>query len=147
LLARDYRGVMPPCQELFRETCPPGRMGNKIPPPPGFGERLRRALKESGLTEASLAEKVGADNSTVNRWLSEERFPSWGKLMRVAQEIHCTTDYLLGMPKAEGPPPRQVNPAVVEAVRLLAERIDGAGDAAAAVAAALALPPPKKKRT
>lgn len=38
-------------------------------------ERLRAALLESDLTPADLAEKVGADPKTVERWVTQNRMP------------------------------------------------------------------------
>lgn len=38
-------------------------------------QRLRNALAISGLTQATLAERVGVDTKSVERWITQERLP------------------------------------------------------------------------
>ena len=40
-----------------------------------FGEQLRKAREEKGMTQQSLAEKVYVTRQTVSRWEGGERYP------------------------------------------------------------------------
>lgn len=112
----------------------------------GFRERLRLALNNAGLSQAEAARRMGVDSGAVSRWLTQGRLPRLESLIEIARVLGTSLDYLVGLPNAQPPPPREVNPAVVEAVRRLAEKIDETGSAAEDVAAALALPPRKRRR-
>lgn len=44
-------------------------MAYSDPPPEDFGARLKRLAKERGLSNKALAEKTGAHETTVSRWM------------------------------------------------------------------------------
>jgi transcriptional regulator with XRE-family HTH domain len=50
-------------------------------------ERLRSAMLEHGLTNATLAEKVGVDATTVERWITTGRPPYRKTRYKVATEL------------------------------------------------------------
>jgi len=57
-------------------------------------ERLRAALLERGLTPAALAEQIGVDTKTVERWISKEREPYRKHRYAVASALKTDETYL-----------------------------------------------------
>ena len=55
-------------------------------------ERARR-----GLTVEELAEKIGVNRSTVNRWETGQSAPTADSLVRLAQFFQATPEYLMGI--------------------------------------------------
>lgn len=41
-----------------------------------FAERLKELMKEEGLNQVRLAEKVGVKQNTISAWLSKKKEPS-----------------------------------------------------------------------
>lgn len=58
-----------------------------------FAERLRELMKEQGLNQVKLAERVGVKQNTVSAWLLKKKEPS---LWLVADYFDVETDYLIG---------------------------------------------------
>lgn len=61
-----------------------------------FAERLRELMKEQGLNQVKLAERVGAKQNTVSAWLLKKKEPSLTSLWLVADYFGVETDYLIG---------------------------------------------------
>jgi transcriptional regulator with XRE-family HTH domain len=63
-----------------------------------FVRRLREARKQAGLTQSQLAQKVGVELKTYNRWeaLNNGTEPRGGNLERLTAALGITRDYLLG---------------------------------------------------
>lgn len=61
-----------------------------------FGEVLRELRTDKGFSQAQLAKKIGVSNSMVALYETGDRFPSLDTLLRVAQFMKVSTDYLLG---------------------------------------------------
>lgn len=61
---------------------------------PGFGERLRSALREVGMNQLALATKVGKAPSSVTRWLRGE-IPEIRTLRLVASAVRQPMAYLI----------------------------------------------------
>lgn len=57
-------------------------------------ERLRAAVLTSDLSIHSLAEHVGVDPKTVERWISKDRVPHRSHRIRAAQVLHQDDAYL-----------------------------------------------------
>lgn len=58
-------------------------------------ERLLRAIKESGVTQAEIARKMGVQGSDVTRWVTPKAYavePGTDKLEKIAKIIGCSTD-------------------------------------------------------
>lgn len=61
-----------------------------------FGEILRKLRTDKGYSQAQLAKKIGVSSSMVALYETGDRFPSLETLLRVAQFMKVSTDYLLG---------------------------------------------------
>lgn len=61
-----------------------------------FAERLRELMKEQGLNQVKLAERVGVKQNTVSAWLLKKKEPSLTSLWLVADYFGVETDYLIG---------------------------------------------------
>ena len=64
------------------------------------GRRIRTLLKSSGMSQRELAERVGATESAVSKYISGEREPRAEVLANIATALGTTVEYLLG--KSEG---------------------------------------------
>ncbi len=64
-----------------------------------FGTRLKELRKNAGLTQAQLGERLGLTKSVISFYELQERSPSPGVLIKLAEVFHVSTDYLLGMEK------------------------------------------------
>ena len=62
-----------------------------------FGERLKMLRTEAGMTQNQLADRLGISKSVISYYELKERNPSPEILIRLAEIIHVTTDYLLGI--------------------------------------------------
>lgn len=62
-----------------------------------FAERLKSARIAAGLTQQSLADKVGITLRGYCRWESGQTEPSFGTVVEVCRILDVTSDYLLGL--------------------------------------------------
>ena len=60
-----------------------------------FGEKLKAARKESGLSQEQLAEKMSVSRSAVAKWESDNGMPDVNNLKVMAQLLDVSVDYLL----------------------------------------------------
>lgn len=60
-----------------------------------FGEQLRKAREEKGMTQQSLAEKVYVTRQTVSRWEGGERYPDLVTVKKLAQVLGVDAGFLL----------------------------------------------------
>lgn len=66
-----------------------------------FGEALGERLAvsfERTLTQRSLADRVGVNESTVSLWISGRIPDAWQRLRQVCEAAGASADYLLGLP-------------------------------------------------
>lgn len=49
-----------------------------------LGEKIRQAIKEAGLTQQKLADKIGTTNPVVNVWVTGKRNPTTASLKKIA---------------------------------------------------------------
>lgn len=65
--------------------------------PSTFGRRLKKARATRGLTQAQLARKAGVSATMISHFETGERqFPSADNLVKIANSLNVSTDYLLG---------------------------------------------------
>ena len=60
-----------------------------------FGEKVKEARKEAGLSQEQLAEKLSVSRSAVAKWESGKGMPDVGNLKVMAQLLGVSVDYLL----------------------------------------------------
>lgn len=61
-----------------------------------LGEKIASARKEKGMTQEMLAEQLGVTRQAVARWETGINYPGFWALGVLADEMHCTVDYLMG---------------------------------------------------
>ena len=61
-----------------------------------FGERLREILKEQKITQDKLKKALPVSGSVLYKWLSGKSFPSTASLIRLAEYLDCSVDFLIG---------------------------------------------------
>ncbi|MBQ6389386.1 MAG: helix-turn-helix transcriptional regulator [Mogibacterium sp.] len=60
-----------------------------------FGEKLKEARKEAGLTQEQFAEKMSVSRSAIAKWESDKGLPDVNNLKMMAQLLGVSVDYLL----------------------------------------------------
>jgi len=60
-----------------------------------FNERLKKIKYDRRLTNLQIAEMSGVSETAVRKWINGA-MPSGDILLRIADELECSTDYLLG---------------------------------------------------
>ena len=65
-----------------------------------IGKRIAEQRKESGLTQAQLAEKINGKRETINYWENGSRDIKSGNIVLLAEVLGVSIDWLLGMPNA-----------------------------------------------
>ncbi len=61
-----------------------------------FAERLRELMKEQGLNQVRLAQKIGVKQNTISAWLLKKKEPCIFSLWQVADYFEVSVDYLIG---------------------------------------------------
>lgn len=61
------------------------------------GERIKQRRKDKALTQSGLAQVLGVGTEYVGRWERGVYNPSAEQIIRLAQVLDCTTDWLLGL--------------------------------------------------
>lgn len=61
-----------------------------------FPERLKEMRLKRGLTQKELGEKVGVKQNTFTNWENGKREPNFDNLIKLADALDTSTDYLLG---------------------------------------------------
>ncbi len=60
-----------------------------------LGERIKQLRKEHGWSQAELGERLGTDSQRVSRYENERITPSIDMLVRLAQTLDVSVDYLV----------------------------------------------------
>ena len=60
-----------------------------------FGEKLKEARKEAGLSQEQFAQKLSVSRSAVAKWESDRGMPDVNNLKTMAQLLDVSVDYLL----------------------------------------------------
>ena len=74
-------------------------MSKSTSPSETFRKRLLAAREMRQLTQAQLAEKAGLAAAAISHFETGGRKPSFENLVKVAEALSVTTDYLLGREK------------------------------------------------
>ncbi len=62
-----------------------------------FGERVKQALKEAGITQKQMARQLNVQTSTLCEWLNDHNEPPMQMIVDIAVFLEVSTDYLLGI--------------------------------------------------
>ena len=60
-----------------------------------FSERLSQLIKESGMTQTQVAEKLGVSQASVNFWINGRNDPKGKELFAISKLFGCSIDWLL----------------------------------------------------
>lgn len=62
-----------------------------------FKDRVRELRKQRNVSQAKLAMAVDVDKSSVSKWESGDRLPSWDVAQRIANYFSVSLEYLMGI--------------------------------------------------
>ena len=62
----------------------------------GFSERLKESRKKARLTQVEIAEKLGISQPAYASWERGAKKPTQENLVKLAQVLNVTIDYLVG---------------------------------------------------
>lgn len=62
-----------------------------------FPERLKELRIEKNLSQGKLGEFLAVDHRTISNWEKGTRQPDFDMLIKIAEVLEETTDYLLGV--------------------------------------------------
>ena len=70
-----------------------------------FEERLLETRKNRGMSQETLAEKIGVSRQAVSKWETGEAQPDYARLIALADALEVSLDYLCGRePRVENVP-------------------------------------------
>ena len=61
-----------------------------------FQERLRAVMKEQKITHQKMIETMPVSSSVLYKWVSGKSLPNAETLIRIANFLECSVDYLIG---------------------------------------------------
>ncbi len=88
-----------------------------------IGERLRKMRKMRGLTLKEVADRVGVARSTYSGYESNYRQPPIEVLVKLADALKTSTDYLLGL--TDNPYPKEPTRNIKELLKEEDLHLDG----------------------
>lgn len=59
--------------------------------------RLREAIRQSGLTQAEIARRLGVTSNTVNKYMKANKFPSLETFANLCEILDVSSDDILGL--------------------------------------------------
>jgi transcriptional regulator with XRE-family HTH domain len=84
-----------PCKTALKNRGSRG-MSSKSRGVPGLGRRVAETRLHRGWSQAEVARRMGKQNSqTISEWERDVSAPSAGELMKLAEALEVTTDWLL----------------------------------------------------
>ena len=69
-----------------------------------FGNRLRQLLDERNISQAHFADRIGVSRSRMNNYVAQRSEPDYATLIRIANTLDTTIDFLLGKSEYQGFP-------------------------------------------
>lgn len=60
-----------------------------------LGQKLKALLKDNGMTQEDLAERLEVSRQAVGKWVNDKGIPEVGKLVQISDLFGVSTDYLL----------------------------------------------------
>ena len=75
-------------------------------------ERIFNLLKEKGITQSALAEKIGVRQATISDWKRKKTTPSADTIGLIAEILGVSTDYLITGKEYAPSPSQTVNQGI-----------------------------------
>ena len=75
-------------------------------------ERIFNLLKEKGITQSALADKIGVRQATISDWKRKKTTPSAETIGLIAEILGVSTDYLITGNEYEPSPSQTVNQGI-----------------------------------
>ena len=66
-----------------------------------FNEILNQELQKQNITQRELANRTGLTEVSIGRYCNGQRSPNINTIVKIANELHVNTDYLLGHKSVE----------------------------------------------
>lgn len=66
-----------------------------------FNEILNQELQKQNITQRELANRTGLTEVSIGRYCNGQRSPNINTIVKIANELHVNTDYLLGRKSVE----------------------------------------------
>ena len=60
-----------------------------------LGQKLRALLKDNGMTQEDLAERLEVSRQAVGKWVNDKGIPEVGKIIQISNLFGVSLDYLL----------------------------------------------------
>lgn len=89
-----------------------------------FSERLRELRKKENFTQVEVAEKLGISQPAYASWERGVKKPTQGNLVKIAQVLNVSIDYLVGNSDEEN-----TNKELVDIEILFRKNLEGLTDA------------------
>ena len=61
-----------------------------------LGQKLKTLLKDNGMTQEDLAERLEVSRQAVGKWVNDKGIPEVGKLVQISNLFQVSLDHLLG---------------------------------------------------
>ena len=58
-------------------------------------QKLKTLLKDNGMTQEDLAERLEVSRQAVGKWVNDKGIPEAGKIVQISNLFGVSTDYLL----------------------------------------------------
>lgn len=75
-------------------------------------DRIFNLLKEKGITQSALADKIGVRQATISDWKRKKTTPSAGTIGLIAEILGVSTDYLITGKEYSPSPSQTVNQGI-----------------------------------
>ena len=62
-----------------------------------FGRKVKKIMKQRGITQTWLAKKIGATETTLSRYINNSRKPQADIAAEIAEALDVSLDYLMGI--------------------------------------------------
>lgn len=60
-------------------------------------QRLRDAIKNSGIEQKEIARQIGVSPQTVSKYMKKDIFPALDTLAKLCRVLDVSSDYILGI--------------------------------------------------
>ena len=62
-----------------------------------LSKQIKKQLEKNNMSQRELAKKTGITEVTISRYVSSERVPKATEIVKIANALNCSCDYLLGL--------------------------------------------------